>query len=191
MGRLPLDCLNLIAANGIPLYRALLALPRFARASIAERWQQYWQDHFTVCIQNADTSSLPVHIQNCMKIEFGSNRYGEMERDDAFRAIVYKLNGVYHRRGGPAIKLTTDFVNRSRQTNRNISSASTIIKDRCTIASEWLVHGQRHRIGGPAVRLYTISVGSNGKIFSYVRRMICRGWYVNGMGLHEIHDAYH
>jgi hypothetical protein len=125
---LPFDVLTTIAHISIPVYRALLAIPRFGRASLVSRMrnhQYHYQSHFTehyVSSYGTQEWLLNGYVHSPLLPDGSTGPaiiWGGGVRDWCYR-------NEYHRVGGPAI-VDADG------------------------SEQWYRYGQRHREDGPAI----------------------------------------
>jgi hypothetical protein len=170
--RLPFDVLTVIAYISIKVYRALLAIPRFGRASYLpvslheriNRHQLLYQTHFTTRITYSDGTQawylkLTIPVQHHLDgpaiiLPDGSQMWwyaGKRHRAGGDPAIIYAngdklwyVNGKRYRLDGPAV----------------IRANGTRV---------WYINDRPHRVGGAAF------IGADGM----------RAWYINGV-LHRL-----
>jgi hypothetical protein len=161
---LPFDVLGVIAQVSIGVYRALLALPRFARASLAHNHQY----RYRCCYLIHHTEDNINTILHRWYIPFPRN---------------HNYIKLYHRHDGPADyaqyrsgKLLYERWVHFGLTHRNVSSdgqfhpAYTRWDENGQIQYEqWFSYNKLHRLDGPA----SINYDENGKIRK-------KKWYING-----------
>jgi hypothetical protein len=125
--RIPFDVISVIARVAMVTYHALLALPRFGRASLSPKHQLLYQTHFTVYTIDSDGAQR-------WNLNRRSGQEGKLTRHRIDGpAVIYPdgqrewyFNDKWHCTNGPAV---------------NYPNGIEI----------WIINGQWHRIDGPAV----------------------------------------
>jgi hypothetical protein len=136
--RLPFDVLTTIAYVNIPVYRALLSLPRFGRASLGLKHQLLHLNQFT-------THTITTYVDGCV--------------GHVWSLVKRETNEMRHRLDGPAYicyypdgqkKNEIWYVNGHRHRDNDPAVINYYLGGQ--MASEtWYVNGMRHRLDGPAV----------------------------------------
>jgi hypothetical protein len=178
--RLPFDILTTIAHVSIPVYRLILAIPRFGRRSLQPSFQVHIQSHFTTHIITKDEDGYVKHVWYLPHRSSANNTY--FHRLDGPAYIFYYPNGqkeyerwyehgIQHRLDGPAyISYSADgskkiegwFQNGKRHRQAVLPTAEhpgekagpayiTYYADGQKASEEWYQHNQLHRLDDPAV----------------------------------------
>jgi hypothetical protein len=140
---LPFDIITIIAHVSISAYRALLALPRFGRASLNYKHQLTHQSSFLLLI--TDNSNNRRWYLN-----------GKRHRLDGPAVITangdkyWYTNDKIHRLDGPAIiyASSNQYWCLNGITHHRLDGPAIICKDG---TQHWFLNGQRHRCDGPAI----------------------------------------
>lgn len=138
---LPVDVYHTIAVESEGAYRAMLAIPQFAREITASRRVDYM-----------------IHFGHAVKIARGKivwTRHGKPHRLDGpavegVYGCVWKVNGAVHRVGGPAVVLSDGY--REWRINGQLHREDGPAMESEYGWSRWYFNGQLHREGGPAVQ---------------------------------------
>jgi hypothetical protein len=164
--RLPFDVLIIIAhASRIDLfvYKALLSIPRFGRASLSSKYQLLHQSHFTQHTINSNGTQI-------WFIEYPSRKTCYHRLDGP--AIIYlngdqvwHFTGNYHRIDGPAVTTLDGYKFWYCGGNLHRTDGPAVIKPNGYQA--WYVHGHLHRMDGPAV----IRLNGNEEYWIYGKRV--------------------
>lgn len=124
---LPFDIITTIAQISIPIYRVLLALPRFGRASLTYKHQLLHQSHFTHHeVDNDGTHHWYLIHSRPLARRSILHRLDGPAIVESNGTQVWFYNGRYHRVDNPAII-------------------------RANGDQSWFYNGQYHRVDGPAV----------------------------------------
>lgn len=154
---LPFDVLTMIAHVTIATYRALLALPRFGRASIAShmrdnRHQLLYQSAFTRKIIDSYGNERwylihpPSNRRQCSGARYILDDSIYI-RPDGYK-VMY-INDCPHRFDGPAIIKVNGDRHWFYNGQRHRSDGPAVIESSGYKA--WYIHGKRHCDDGPAV----------------------------------------
>jgi hypothetical protein len=148
---LPLDILQLIprsatsASAGLAAYRALLAVPRFARSAMMPKVQLQWQEHFTYSTFDVKTG-IKTWFIGCQTGKHAYHRIGGPAILHPDGSQYWYRFGELHRTGSPAISLASGYKAWYHNGKLHCASGPAIshIKDgRVVIASEYYIHGKK------------------------------------------------
>jgi antitoxin component YwqK of YwqJK toxin-antitoxin module len=162
----PFDVLGVIARTSINAYRALLSLPRFARASLSSdhqyRYRAYYlvheiKDNGFMVYHEWYIPSFPKHITQFIKI---------LHRSDGPAYYGYYKNGKPFFERWMYFGLAHSIVSNNGELLPSYISWHENGKLKCV---QWYSYNQLHRLNEPA----TIDYDTNGEICR-------RKWYFNG-----------